>query len=121
MPHRVERGVALWHELDPVVFVHFWEVVSIQSQLSTGCVPPDGELFFDGASEVGAVRRWLGHQLVEGLLWSLPLRCLHVDEHSCGNGDWQAKNPCGLNALNKWSGQWVTEPVTGDKMEEALS
>ena len=121
MSHSVERSVTLWHEFDLVVLVHFWEVVAIRSKLSTGRVPPDWEMFFDRTSEVRAVGRRLSHQLMEGLLGSLPLSSLDIDEHSCRNCNWQAKNPSCLHVFDNWTSQWVAEPVTGNEVADALS
>ena len=46
----VEGGVTLGHAGRTVVFVHLWERVAIGVQLRRGLVPPDWEVFLQGAA-----------------------------------------------------------------------
>ena len=74
---RVEVGSTFGHSGLTIVLVHLWEGVAILVELARGLLPPHGEVLLQGATQVGSMGSWLGHNLVERLAGALPVLTLH--------------------------------------------
>lgn len=68
-------------------------------QVGGDLVPPNGEVLSNHVSQVRAVRRWLGHQVLEDLAWSLPGSGLHTkigadaEGHGQSHGEVKRRTP----------------------------
>ena len=88
---------------------HLWKRVAVVVEMLRGSVPPDWEMLFQSAAQVGTVGCWLHHQFMEGLVRSSPVGSLYLEEEAEAEGGRQSQDlVLGLGAED-WSHERISQ------------
>ena len=117
----VELGVRVLNSCTLVILVHLWQRVSVSVQVRRHLGPPNWEVLSHRFTEVGAVRGWLTHKVVEGLVWSVPSRGLHTKESADGEGHWESEHPAMSSTLDDWTHEWEAHKPADSGVRNELS
>ena len=120
VPGGVEVARALRHLSLTVVLMHLRQRVAIVVELARSLLPPDREVFLEGATHVRTVGGRLRNDLVERLAGSLPVLSLDSKERCESECSWQTQDPVlNLGAQDR-SHQGVSETPTNCQVDEGL-